>query len=97
MIGNSGITHCPQIDGIEWPQLLESIFRHHAAGCEIGLAAPVEMLPRKRQIKPASRRFEYANALGNHFPPNAIAFDHRYSIVLQSPSQSKILLSTIIY
>src|SRR4029077_4035672 len=61
-------------------------FWHHAAGLEISPATPIEMLPGEGQIKTAARRFEHTNALGNHFSPNTVAFDHRYFVVLQDPS-----------
>ena len=87
MVGHSGITHCAQVDGIKGTQLIETIFRHHASGLEISLATPIETLPGERQIKTATRGLEHTNALGNHFSPYAVSFDHRYFVVLQDPSQ----------
>ena len=93
MVGHSWITYCTQVDGIEGTQLLETIFRHHAAGLEIPLATPIETLPRERQIKTATRRLEHPNALGNHFSSNAVSLNHRYFVVLQDPSQSQIFVN----
>src|ERR1700722_6967860 len=89
MVGHSGITHCPQVNGVKGTQLVETIFRHHAAGLGVPLATPIETLPRERQIKTATRRLKHTNAFGTPFFSDPVAFDHRYFVVLQDPSQSK--------
>src|SRR5258706_15530580 len=87
MVGHSGITHCAKVDGIKGTQLVETIFRHHAAGLEISLATPIETLPGEGQIKASTRRLKHTNALGDNLSPYAVSFDHRYFVVLQDPSQ----------
>jgi hypothetical protein len=66
--------------------LLEAVSWHHAAGVEICLAAPVEMLPGEGEIKPSSRCLEHPNTFGHNFTPDAIAFDYRYPIRFQVSS-----------
>src|SRR5260370_30478308 len=60
-------------DGVEGPELLESVLRHHAAGFQVALAAPVEFLPGERKTKAPRGGFGDANSLGNDFPADAIA------------------------
>src|SRR5260370_4175431 len=60
-------------DGVEGPELLESVLRHHAAGFQVALAAPVEFLPGERKTKAPRGGLGNANSLGDDFPANAIA------------------------
>src|SRR5712671_6785701 len=97
MVGHSGIADRAQVDGVKPAQLLEAVFRHHTASLGVSLATPIETLPRERQIKTAPGRLDHSNAFGNYFSSNAVAFDHRYFVVLQDSSQSQNFSATIIY
>jgi hypothetical protein len=67
--------HGSQKDGVERPQLLQTIGRHHLSGFRVGFAAPIELLPSELEPKAFSCRFEDADAFGNDFFPDAIAGD----------------------
>src|SRR5258708_7376921 len=94
MIGDTRVTHRSKKDCIERTQLLQPVLWHHPPGLEIGLATPVETLPRQRKIKTARCRFEHANSFGDHFAPNAVAFNDCNFVILQvSSSRSTSVLT----
>ena len=75
MICNARMPHGSQKDGVERPQLLQTIRRHHLSGFHVGFAAPIELLPSELEPKAPPCRFEHADAFGNDFFPNTIAGD----------------------
>src|SRR5713226_879930 len=88
MIGDARVAHRAKKDGIERAQLFQPVFGHHPPGLEIGLATPVEMVPRQRKIKTARCRLQHANPFGDDFAADAVAFDHCDFVILQVPSRS---------
>src|SRR6266478_1781873 len=86
MIGYARITHRSKKDCIKRAQLFQPVLWHHPPCLEIGLATPVEMLPRQRKIKTARCRLEHANSFGDHFAPDAVAFNHCNFVILQVSS-----------
>src|SRR5579864_5902266 len=88
MIGDPGISDGAQIDGIEIPQLIESVRGHHPTRLEIGLATPVEMVPGKANVKAASGSFENAKALGHNLVSNAVPLNGCDLVVIHDSSQS---------
>ena len=64
-------------NGVEGQELLEPVLGHHAAGLEIGLAAPVEVSARRARSQIAVRRSR-ARAMpsGTTSFPDAVAWDH---------------------
>ncbi len=48
VIGHVGIADRAEKDGVEEPQPVKPVFRHHPAGLGVGLAAPVEFASSER-------------------------------------------------
>src|SRR6266853_236529 len=86
MIRDARVTHRSKKDCIERAQLFQPVLWHHASCLEIGLTTPVEVLPRQRKIETARCRLQHANPLGDHFAPNAVAFDNCNFVILQVSS-----------
>ena len=76
MIRDTGMAHGSQKDGVERPQLLQTIGRHHLSGFHVGFAAPIELLPFELEPKALPCCFEHADAFGNDFFPDAIAGEY---------------------
>src|SRR5205085_8802174 len=76
MIRHAGIADRTEKHGIVGPQLIESVFRHHAAGLGVGLAAPVEFAPLQRKAVAPRCRFQRVNAFRHDFAPDAVAGDN---------------------
>src|SRR5260370_2648330 len=94
MNGDARVTHRSEKDCIERAQLFQPVLWHHPPRLEIGFATPVEMLPRQRKIKTARCRLEHTNPFGNHFAPDAVAFNHCNFVLLQvSSSRPSLALS----
>src|ERR1051325_6935798 len=75
MIRHAGITDGAEKYGIIGPQLIEPILRHHATGLGVGLAAPVESAPLKRETIAARRRFQRLDAFRYDLAPDTVAGD----------------------
>ena len=73
VIGHARVAYRAQKNRIEGPKLLQSVFRHHAAGFQIALATPVELFPGERKTEAARRGLGDANAFRHYFLANAIA------------------------
>src|SRR5581483_9097105 len=68
-------------DRIVRADLREPVVRHHRAGLEISLAAPVEMIPGEAQPVLRSGRFEHADPLRDDFLADAVAGDDGYPML----------------
>src|ERR1700728_2043023 len=86
MIRNAGISYSAKVDRIEAAPLLQTIFVHHATSVEIGLATPIEMLPRKIYVMTSPGGFQNSKTFGHDFMPDAVSFDHCYLVVVQNAS-----------
>src|SRR4029077_12557253 len=95
MIGDARVTHRSKKDCIERAQLFQPVLWHHPSGFEIGLATPVEMVPRQRKIKTARCRLQDANPFGDDFAADAVAFDHCDFVILQVSSNRPTLALTL--
>ena len=74
VIGYARIAHGAEKNCVERTKLFEAVFRHHAAGFEIGFATPIEVLPRNARIRTClAAASTDSNALGNHFFSDAVA------------------------
>src|SRR5579859_5414110 len=78
--------HSAKENGVEATKLLKAIYRHHASGVEVEIAAPVEMLPLALDIQIARGRFDDAEAFGNDFMSDTVAFDDGDVVGLQEES-----------
>src|ERR1700688_4217336 len=78
MIRNAWVSNRAQEDGIEWPQLLDTVCGHHLSGFKVSFATPVEWVPVELESKALSCSFQHPNAFRHHFFPDAIACDDRY-------------------
>src|SRR5262249_59665913 len=67
MVRDTRKSHGAEEDRLELPEPVEPVFRHHAAGLGVALAAPVERRPLDVEAEPASGRVEDAHALGHDF------------------------------
>src|SRR5947207_837099 len=76
MIRHAGVADRTEKHGIVGPQLIEPVFRHHAAGLGVGLAAPVELAPLQRKAVAPRCRFQRVDALRHDFAPDAVAGDN---------------------
>jgi hypothetical protein len=72
MIRDAGISHRAQVNRVEAAELIEPILRHHPASFEIVLATPIEVVPVKSYVIPASGGFENTQTFGHDFMPNAV-------------------------
>src|SRR5215467_14776505 len=88
MVGNAGIADCSEVDRVEGAKLIEAVLRHHAAGFQIGLTAPIEVLPGERNVEATRGRFEHANSFGHHLAADAVSFNDRNFVTFQVSSQS---------
>src|SRR6266571_4104423 len=77
MIGNARMPNGTQEDRVEWPQLLDTVCRHHLSGFNVSFATPVERVPVEPESKALACRFQHSNAFRHHFFPDAIACDDR--------------------
>src|ERR1700730_6949750 len=77
MIGNARVAHGAQKNGVKWPQLLQTVVRHHFSGLHVGFTAPVEFVPLPAEAEALPRGFEHANAFAHHFFADAVSGDHR--------------------
>src|SRR4030081_3090957 len=77
MIGNARVAHGAQKNGVKWPQLLQTVVRHHFSGLHVGFTAPVEFVPLPPEAKALACGFEHADAFGNHFLADAVSGDNR--------------------
>src|SRR5437763_16314303 len=75
VIRHARITDSAEKYGIVGPQLIEPIFRHHATGLGVGLAAPVEFAPLKRETIAARRRLQRLDAFRYDLAPYTVAGD----------------------
>src|SRR5262249_15253349 len=77
VIGHARMAHSAEEDRVKWFELRDTVFRHHAAGFDVALAAPVEMAPVECKTEALAGGFEHADALGDDFLANPIAGNHR--------------------
>lgn len=78
MVGNAGVSDCTEIDGVEVPQPIDSVFGHHAPRPVIGFAGPPELGPLEFDPLRAAGRLQNPDTLGYHFPADAVTRDDRY-------------------
>lgn len=71
------MVHRPKIDGVEAAQLVDGIGGHHPSGFKVSLAAPVKMLPGKRDVMASSSSFENAKPFRHHLESDAVPFNDR--------------------
>jgi hypothetical protein len=71
-----GRTDGTQKDGIESAQLIQALSRYHLSGLRVGLAAPIEVLPREMQIESPTDRLQNTETLWNYFATDTVAFNH---------------------
>src|SRR5947209_4806644 len=76
MVRHAGVADRTEKHGIVGPQWVEPVFRHHAAGLGVGLAAPVEFAPLQRKAVAPRCRFQRVDALRHDFAPDAVAGDN---------------------
>src|SRR6266404_7443188 len=70
------MTHGSQEDGIERPQMLQTISRHHLSGFQESFATPIKFMPVELESKMLSCRFKHANAFRHDLFPNAVPGDN---------------------
>lgn len=63
MIRNIWSSDSAEIYGVEFPELVQAIGRHHPARCKIGFAAPVKRVPIKFEPESRPGSLEHTNAL----------------------------------
>ena len=76
VIGNSRVTHGAEKHCIIGPQLIEPVLWHHPACFDVGLAAPVELVPFEREAVTLRRRLERLDTLRHDLASDAVAGDH---------------------
>jgi hypothetical protein len=72
----------PKIYSVEAAQLVDGIGGHHPSGLTVSLAAPVKMLPGKRDVVSPSGSFENAKPFGHHLESDAVSFNDRDVVAL---------------
>src|SRR5215467_12775068 len=75
MIGNARVSHGTQKDRVEWPQLLDTIGRHHLPSLDIIVATPIKLVPVEAESEALPSRFQHTDAFRNHFFPDAVTCD----------------------
>ena len=75
VVRHTGKSHGAEEDRLERPEPVETVFRHHAAGFGVALAAPVERRPLDVEAEPAARGVEDAHAFGHDFLADPVAGD----------------------
>src|SRR5882724_4034740 len=76
MIGNIRMPNRAEKDRIKRREMADSVFRHHSAGLDVGLAAPVEVAPIKSKTEALAGGVEDANAFGDDLLADPVAGDH---------------------
>src|SRR6202171_4187699 len=67
VVGGAGLANRAEENGVERPQLLEAVVRHHFPGVHIGCAAPVKRLPMQAKTKTLRRCSAHANTCRDSF------------------------------
>src|SRR5215218_4344962 len=83
MVRHAGIADCAEKYGVERPQLVEPVFRHHAAGFRIDFATPVEFAPFQAETIAPRGRFEHGDPLRHDLAPDPVAGNDRNTIVFR--------------
>ena len=92
VVRHAGEAHRAQQDGVERAQHLDPVLRHHPAGLAVGFAVPAEMLPVETDIEAPACGLQHPHGLGHDLVADAIARNHRNSIVrhgLSLPSPAR--------
>ena len=76
MVGNAREADRAEEDAIVTADLLNAVFRHHAAGLGVGLAAPVILVPFELDAELAADCVENPDALGDDLVADSVAGDH---------------------
>src|SRR5437764_11129916 len=75
MVGYARVAHSTEKDCVEWTELFQPVFGHHALGLEECFATPVEVIESSGKTKAPARRFEHAYAFGDDFLPDAVSWN----------------------
>src|SRR4029077_16665575 len=86
VVRHARITDRAQTDRVVGTELIESIRGHHATRLQVGLTTPIEVFPRKRQVKTAPGGLQHPQALGHHFTSNPVALNNRDLVIFQRTS-----------
>src|ERR1700682_2116804 len=76
VIRNAGMSPGPHENGVEGLQLLQTIFRHHLPGLNVGFATPIEGAPIALKPEAPPGRFQNANAFWYDFFADAVSRDN---------------------
>ena len=76
MVGNLGVPHGAQKDGVARLQQVDGAGGHHAPPAEKVLRAPFEILKREGHVMFPGDLLQNALGLGDHFKADAVAGDH---------------------
>ena len=77
MIGNIGVSHGTEENGVKGPELLDAVRWHHPAGFHIRFAAPIQVLPTEAESKALPCDLENPHAFGDNFLADAVSEDNR--------------------
>jgi hypothetical protein len=80
VIGYTRKTHSPQIDGVIFGQLFDSVFRHHFPGTGKAFTVPIKRVPFEADVETPPDCFEHPHALRDNLVADTVAGDHGYSI-----------------
>ena len=76
VIGDIGVAHGAQVDGVGRAQQFQRVLRHHPAVREIVFRAPVEILEAAGEVVLSPGAVEDPLAFRNHFLADTVAGDH---------------------
>ena len=71
--GTPGKPTAPRKIASKWPELIEPVLRHHAAGLRVAARTPVEARGIRGEAEFARRSFDHADAFGHDFLADAVA------------------------
>ena len=77
VIGNFGMAHRAEQDGVAGLEQVDRAGRHHAAPAEVVIRAPVEILEGEGDVVLLGALFENAFCLRDDFGADTVAGDHR--------------------
>jgi hypothetical protein len=78
VIGYPWKTDRPQIDGVIFGQLIDSVIRHHFPGTGKTFAIPIKRFPFEADVETPPDCFEHPHALRDDLVADTVAGDHRY-------------------
>ena len=88
-----GIADGAEEDGVEGPQTVDGVGRHHASVLEVVIGPPGERLPRHGELRACRGSIDDVDRRRNHFGSDAVSRDYRHSVRLHGCASSRVAAS----